>query len=181
MKAIYSWQFYNCTKLWVLALCKHRAELVLLINPIVQLIIGSLKLSSGIKYFPFHLKLFELLSLINEQTDEFIPIAQYLLYPFEQQGGATYLNSKNKKLEDKILPESVVSLKIAKKHMDTSEMKDRIVKEALEHLVIAMAANSRYICFPEMNIGMSLILRKFKKNTTNPNYRKLIQSFLEVL
>jgi len=31
-----------------------------------------------------------------------------------------------------MIPETIVSLKIAKKHMDTQEIKDRIVKEALE-------------------------------------------------
>ena len=32
------------------------------------------------------------------------------------------------------MPETLVSLKIAKKHIDTSEMKDRIVQEALDEL-----------------------------------------------
>ena len=126
VKTIYSWQFYNCVKLWVLALCQHKNQLVLLINPVVQLILGALKLSVSVKYFPFHAKLFELLCLINERTREFIPCAQYLLYPFEQGNGA-YLNAKCKQLEDKLIPETLVSLKVAKKHIDSVEMKDRIV------------------------------------------------------
>jgi nucleolar complex protein 2 len=35
VKHIYSWQFFNCIKLWVLAVCRHKKELVLLINPLV--------------------------------------------------------------------------------------------------------------------------------------------------
>jgi len=132
VKAIYSWQFYNCVKLWVLALCQHKNELVLLINPTVQLILGAMKLSQSVKYFPFHCKLFELLRTINERTDEFLPIGQYMLYPFEQQGGATFLGQKNKPLEDKMIPETAVSLKIAKKHLNTAELKDRVVQEALQ-------------------------------------------------
>jgi hypothetical protein len=68
VKGLYSWQFFNCIKIWVLAVCKHKKELVLLINPIVQLIVGTLKLTNNLKYYPTHLKLIELLVLITDQT-----------------------------------------------------------------------------------------------------------------
>jgi len=154
---------------------------VLLINPIVQLVLGSIKLSSSVKFFPFHVKLFGILSLITEKTSEFIPIAQYLLYPFESAGGVNYLNTKSKILEDKIIPDTLVSVKIAKKHLDTVEMKDRVVQESLEHLTQFLAVHSRRIYFPEMTIGLSIVLRKFRKGSSNNNYRKLIQSFLEAI
>ena len=100
------------------------------------------------------------------------------MYPFEQQSG---LSSKPKVLEDKLIPDTLVSLKIAKKHMETSEIKDRIVKEALEEILIYYAANSRNIGFPEMTIGIQVVLRKFKKNSGNSSYRNLITAFLNVL
>lgn len=66
MKSIYSWQFYNCMKLWVLALTTATtSDLVLLVHPLVSLISGVLRLSNNIKYQPFHLKAFELLTIIN--------------------------------------------------------------------------------------------------------------------
>ena len=66
IKAIYSWQFYNCMKVWVLALTTASAsDLILLVHPLVQLIIGVMRLTTNIKYFPYHLKCFELLTLIN--------------------------------------------------------------------------------------------------------------------
>jgi len=133
VKNIYSWQFFNCVKLWVLALCRHKKELTLLIHPVVQLIIGTIKLTNNIKYFPFHVKLFQLISMICQNTNEFVPASQYMLYPFEQN--VSYLNSKAHKLEDKMLPETLVSIKISKKHINTIEQKDRIVKESLEELL----------------------------------------------
>jgi len=181
VKLIYSWQFYNCVKMWVLALCQHKQELVLLINPVVQLLLGVLKLSSSIKYFPFHVKLFELLCSITERTDEFIPIAQYMLYPFESQGGKSYLNSKSKALEDKIIPDTLVSVKIAKKHQDTSEMKDRVVQESLEQLTAYLAAHAKSMYFPEMTMALSIVLRKFRKTCTNNNYRKMVQVFVDAI
>ena len=104
--------------------------------------------------------------MINERTSEFIPISQYLLYPFESAGGVTYLNSKSKPLVDKMMPDSLISIKISRKHIDTVEMKDRIVMEAIENLTMYLAAHSRKMFFPEMTIGLSIVLRKFRKNTS---------------
>lgn len=69
LKNIYSWQFYNCLKLWVLALTNAKiSDLALLVHPLVQLIVGVIRLSNNIKYFPFHVKLFDLITSINAKT-----------------------------------------------------------------------------------------------------------------
>jgi hypothetical protein len=74
-----------------------------------------------------------MLCLITSRTTNYVPIAQYLLYPFE---GGDWLNSKSKQLSDKSIPDTIVSLKIAKKNVDTKEFKDRVVKEVIEELSI---------------------------------------------
>ena len=69
VKNVYSWQFYNCMKLWVLALTTaSTSDLALLVHPLVQLIVGVIRLTNHMKYFPFHSKAFELLCIINEKT-----------------------------------------------------------------------------------------------------------------
>lgn len=75
----------------------------------------------------------------------------------------------------------MISLKIAKKHAETQEIRDRIVKEIIEELTIYYAHNSRLISFPEFIIPIGVLLRKFKKNTTNPTYRKNVAAFLDML
>ena len=56
-------------KLWVLALTTaSTSDLVLLVHPLVNLIVGGIRLSNNLKYFPFHIKAFELLTLINQKT-----------------------------------------------------------------------------------------------------------------
>ena len=62
-------------KLWVLAVTEHLSELVLLVHPIVQLGIAAMRLSNNPKFFPFHLKIFQMLSLLNAKTKQFVPIA----------------------------------------------------------------------------------------------------------
>lgn len=80
-----------------------------------------------------------------------------------------------------MIPETIVSLKIAKKHMDTQEMKDRIVKEAIESLTLYLATNSAVLAFPEMMVPICVMLAKFKKATNSQVFRKTIQSFIELV
>ena len=72
-------------------------------------------------------------------------------------------------------------MKVAKKHLNTIEMKDKIVREIIDELTIYYAHNSRLLSFPEMIVPVGVLLRKFKKNTTNSNYRKIVAAFLELL
>ncbi len=60
-------------------------------------------------------------------------------------------------------------------------MKDRIVKESLEELTVYFGNNARSISFPELIVPIGVVLRKFKKNTKNANYRKVIAAFLDNL
>jgi nucleolar complex protein 2 len=179
IKNIYSWQFYNCMKIWALAVTEHLSELVLLVHPLVQLGIAALRLTNNPKYFPYHLKVFQMLTLINQKTHQFVPIAQYLLYPFDS--ASDFLNSKPKALQDKSVPDTLVSLKYAKKHAETAEVKDRVVRELVDELTLYYAANSRMIGFPEMTVAIGVVLRKFKKYTHNGNYRKIVAAFMELL
>jgi hypothetical protein len=117
------------------------------------------------------------MNLLNEKTGEFVPLSQYILQPFELTPG--YFSAKPKPLEDKLIPETLVSIKIAKKHIDTAEMKDRIVRETLDELVLFLAANATSVSFPEIAVPAEHILRKFKKATSNANYRKMVTNILE--
>jgi hypothetical protein len=65
--------------------------------------------------------------------------------------------------------------------VDTFEMKDKIVREIIDELTIYYANNSRLISFPEIIIPIGVLLRKFKKHTTNSNYRKIVAAFLDLL
>ena len=129
-------------KLWVLALTDAKtSEMALLVHPLVQLIVGVIRLTANIKYFPFHLKCVELLTTINEKTGQFVPAMQYILSPFDASN-YNYFNAKPRPLQDKSIPDTMIALKFAKKHVDTQECKDRIVKEAIEALTLYLAANS---------------------------------------
>ncbi len=91
-----------------------------------------------------------------------MPASQYILYPLDTSN-LNFFNSKPKPLQDKAIPDTLVSLKLAKKHMNTQEAKDRIVKEIIESLTLYLAANGNSLAFPEIVVPVTVLLRKFKK------------------
>ena len=105
---------------------------------------------------------------------------QYILHPFDSSN-FNYFNGKPRPLEDKSIPDSIISLKFAKKHVDTAEAKDRIIKESIEAMTVYLAANSSHLAFPEMFVPVGVILRKLKKQSRNGNYRKSITAFLDLV
>lgn len=105
---------------------------------------------------------------------------QYIIYPFDSVN-TNYFNAKPKPLTDKTIPETLVSLKFAKKHVETQEAKDRIIRDAIDGLTLYLAANSSQLAFPEMFVPVGVLLRKFKKNCKNPNYRKTVSAFLDLV
>ena len=65
--------------------------------------------------------------------------------------------------------------------MNTQEARDRIVKEVIESLTLYLAANGQSLAFPELVVPITVLLRKFKKQVNSSNYKKNIQSFLDVI
>lgn len=137
-------------------------DLNLLVHPLVQLCTGMIKLSNNMKFFPFHLKVFQLFCMVQEKTGQFIPAAQYIMYPFDT--ASEYFNKRGKVMDDKTFPEFLVSLKVSKKHIETSEMKDKILREAIDELMIYFSLLSRNVTFPEYFVPIGVFLRKFKKH-----------------
>lgn len=167
-------------KLWCLALTTaQQSELALLVHPLVNLINGVIRLSNNLKFFPFQLKAFDLLTMISSRTGQFVPSSQHLLTSVFT--AHAFFNAKPKKLEDKSIPATAICLKISKKHMETQEMKDRIVKESLQALTHLLASQADQVSFPEMMVPVKFTLAKFKKNAHNQIYRRNVHQFIELI
>ena len=121
------------------------------------------------------------MNYLSVTTKQFIPTAQYLLAPFESEYLINSASKKAKATDDKLIPETEIALKIAKKHFETIEIKDRIVRESLDELAIYLGIHARTIAFPEFIVPIGVILRKFKKNTTSANHRKVVAAFMDTV
>ena len=61
------------------------------------------------------------------------------------------------------------------------QMKDKIMREAIDELTLYFSLMSRNVTFPEYFVPIGVFLRKFKKHCTNPAYCKIIGNLLEVV
>ena len=60
-------------------------------------------------------------------------------------------------------------------------MKDRLIRETINLLTQYFAVNANCISLPEMMVPVGFLLRKFRKNSKNSNYRQSVQSLLDLL
>ena len=60
-------------------------------------------------------------------------------------------------------------------------MKDRIMRESIDSLIVYLSHLSRNVSFPEYMLPTGTFLRKFKKNCTNPTLLKLLNSLFDIL
>lgn len=79
------------------------------------------------------------------------------------------------------MPDTLISLKFAKNHLGTQEVRDRVVKDIIESMTLYLAANGKSLAFPELIVPIGVLMRKFKKNSGSTNYKKSIQAFLDLL
>ena len=109
-----------------------------------------------------------------------MPAASHLVHVFSAPN-FNYFNAKPRKLDDKFIPDTLISLKFAKRHVPTGEAKDRIIRETLELLTTFYAANASSLSFPELVVPTVCVLRKFKKNVSNGVHKKQVQTLLDLI
>ncbi|KAL5525179.1 NOC2 [Sanghuangporus sanghuang] len=89
-KQVYNWQFVHCVDFWSIVLAKacdaqaevmrsEESELKALIYPLTQVALGSIKLISSSRSYPFHLHIIASLIHLSRHTKTYIPLTPYLL------------------------------------------------------------------------------------------------------
>lgn len=84
-KSVYNWQFLASVRLWTKVICTFnqtedpKMTLKPLIYPLVQIILGAMRLKPSAKHLPLRLMFINLLTLLSESTLVYIPIASYIL------------------------------------------------------------------------------------------------------
>lgn len=98
IKNIYNWQFVNSLILWTQAVCKYAQEpfsdIKLLAYPLIQTIIGVIRLNLVDVFFPLRIVLVNLLNKISLETEIFIPCENYVLEILESSNFAKAFRNK---------------------------------------------------------------------------------------
>ncbi|KAJ9598242.1 hypothetical protein L9F63_011063 [Diploptera punctata] len=142
-----------------------------LLYPLVQVIIGTIKLVPTSQYYPLRFHCVQMLILLSKQTRTFIPVLPFILEILTSFN----FNKAHKKVSMKALDMTCI-LRLSKSQMQENGFKDAIVEKIYQQLLQYLASEAHTISFPDMVVPTIIQLKKFVKECKSPNYsRKLKQ------
>ncbi|KAL1458947.1 hypothetical protein WDU94_010968 [Cyamophila willieti] len=125
-QTVYNWQYVAALRLWTSLLttsyANDKKQLSSLLYPLVQIIIGVVKLIPTSTYFPLRFHCVDLLNQISSETGLFIPTAPLILEVFQIYD----LNKKHSKVSMKPLDFTCI-LRLNKIHLVENGFKTSVV------------------------------------------------------
>lgn len=199
IKSIYNWQFVNSLILWGRVIMKYISDsnIYLLIYPLIQTIIGVIRLNYSEQYYLLRIRLVILLNGISRVSSIFIPTAMYILpilfsNYFIEKCRPLDESSKKKKKDEKEQDENRmykpkinnrivinVILKIKKEEFKIKQIRKDLLEECCDCLVEYLSINSNKICFVELADSILKEMRSALKNIYDKEYREIIKIRIE--
>ncbi|KAJ7394445.1 Nucleolar complex protein 2 [Desmophyllum pertusum] len=175
-QSVYNWQYIHCLHLWCRVVSEVKSNGVLdpLIYPLVQTVIGAIKLVPAARYYPLRFHCIRSLNLLSQATDTYIPVAPFLLEVLE----SVEFNKKTKMSTAKPTEFSCI-LKVSKQQLGTKPYQDAVVDHIFELLLEFFSVHAHSIAFPEVALPAVVRLRKFIKTTSVPKYRKQLKQLVD--
>ena len=199
IKSIYNWQFVNSLILWGRVIMKYISDsnIYLLIYPLIQTIIGVIRLNFSEQYYLLRIRLVILLNGISRVSNIFIPTPMYILpilssnYFIEKckpiqvstkkKKDDKDNNDNNKLHKQKINTRIVinVSLKIKKEELKIKQIRKDLLEECCDCLLEYLSINSNKICFVELADNILKEMRSALKKIYDKEYREIIKLRME--
>lgn len=175
-QAVYNWQYINSLRLWSELIAQSKSDSMLrsLLYPLVQIIIGTIKVIPTAQYYPLRFHCLQMLINISKETDIFIPILPFLLEILNSYD----FNKKHKSVSMKPTP-LICILRMSKVQLQENGFKDNII-DSIYRLILENAANaSHMIYFPELYIPCIIQLKAFLKKCHIANYCRKMKQLLD--
>ena len=195
IKSIYNWQFVNSLILWSRVIIKYisNQNIYLLLYPLIQTIIGVIRLNSNELYYLLRIRLVILLNGISAKSNIFIPTSMYILpilssnYFIEKcKPIMPSKKPKEEKSSDKLEKAKInsriviyVSLKIKKEELKIKQIRKDLLEECCDCLLEYLSINSNKICFSELADSILKEMRSALKNIYDKEYREIIKMRME--
>lgn len=180
-QAVYNWQYVHSLILWaklISILCNPNRDvhsnLQPLIYPLIQCLIGTIKLIPTPRYYPLRFHCVNALILIANSTNVYIPIIPFILEVLD----ITDFNKKHATISVKQLNFSFI-LKLNKQQLQDKSFKDMLIDIIYDNLILLLQAQSHDISFPELALPLSIRLKEFTKKCKNGNYNKVVKGLLD--
>eukprot|EP00112_Aurelia_sp_Birch-Aquarium-sp1_P008912 Seg1996.3 transcript_id=Seg1996.3/GoldUCD/mRNA.D3Y31 product="Protein bud22" protein_id=Seg1996.3/GoldUCD/D3Y31 len=176
-QSVYNWQYISCIQLWARVLGElHSDTLAPLIYPLVQVILGVIRLIPTTRYYPLRFHCLHSLNMLSKTTNTYIPVASYLVEILE----SPEFNHKTKPSTAKASDVSYV-LKFPKAHLHTRAFQDCIMDNICDLLLEHFVNHSTSIAFPELIFPVCLRMKRFMKKTEVPKFSKQIKQIVDKL
>ncbi|KAI8621795.1 Noc2p family-domain-containing protein [Chytriomyces sp. MP71] len=186
-KQVYNWQFINSMRLWTRVLsnfCEPGSSaesaggktLKPLIYPLVQIIVGTMRLKPSSKYFPLRFQCSRMIIELCKKTKVFVPLASHLFELFD----TVELRGNPKPSTLKPL-NFVLNIKAPAQYLGTRTYQTGIVEEVVGLLMEYYDCYALSIGFPELVVPAVVQFRRWIKKSKNVSANKLIQGLLESL
>ncbi|KAJ3216957.1 Nucleolar Complex 2 protein, partial [Clydaea vesicula] len=185
VKKVYSWSFLWGCRLWANVVAGgvegfvggKESILKPLIYPLVQVILGAMRIRTSSKYFPHRLHCIKLVIDIESRTKTFIPVCSYLFDIFDSVE-ITKLGkaSTNKKFDFES------NVRTQKEYLGTKVFQTGVVEETIDLLFEYFGIQALKISFPELVLPALFQLKRFQKtNKSNFALTKNLNLLIEKL
>ncbi|EFN69102.1 Nucleolar complex protein 2-like protein [Camponotus floridanus] len=177
-QAVYNWQYINSLHFWTELITKLKNNSILrsLLYPLVQIIIGTIKVCPTVQYYPLRFHCINMLITISKETGTFIPILPFLLEILDSYD----FNKKHKTVSMKPIP-FICILRMSKSQLMENGFKDSVIG-TIYQLILQYAANESYkVYFPDMCIPCIIQLKAFLKKCHVAAYCKKMKQLLTMI
>ncbi|KAG1666653.1 Nucleolar complex protein 2 [Nymphon striatum] len=176
MQSVYNWQFVHCILLWTQLLSDLSNSEVLkpLIYPLVQTVIGTIKLIPTQKYLPLRFQCIRALTTLSDKTNTFIPVIPFIMEVLEIIDVHKHHSNVSFKPMD-----FTCTLKLSKKQLSENGFKDRAIDQVYETMMDYTHTQSYKIGYPELVLPATVQLKSFLKLCKIANYSKQLKQMMD--
>ncbi|EZA53701.1 Nucleolar complex protein 2-like protein [Ooceraea biroi] len=177
-QAVYNWQYINSLRLWTDLVNKTKANSALrsLLYPLVQIIIGTIKVIPTAQYYPLRFHCAQMLINISKETNVYIPVLPFLLELLETFD----FNKKHKTVGLKPTP-LIYILRLSKSQLEENTCRDNVL-ETVYQLILEYSANeSNKMYFPDLYIPCIIHLKAFLKKCHVAAYCRKMKHLLGLI
>ncbi|XP_034247894.1 nucleolar complex protein 2 homolog [Thrips palmi] len=174
-QSVNNWQFFSSLALWVEVLgASNKTALQPLLYPVVQIIVGAIKLTPTAQYFPQRFHAVRLLVNLSKSTGIFIPVLPFLLEILNSYD----FNKKHTKVSMKPLDFSCI-LRVSKTQQQENGFKDAVIENIYSLLLESLSNDSQSVAFPDLALPTIFQIREFQKKCKVANYTRKFRQILE--